>query len=118
MKAVILIRDGNAERLFERQISALGNTVDTVVIPEPSKILQYLEQHPVDMVFIDIDDEASWQGVCGMVKYTDKKICLVLLSGNPLNAVKAFEAGASDFLSKPVERERLESAISRCRQTG
>lgn len=118
MKAVILIRDGNTARLLERQIQAPGNADETVIISDPGKALRYLEEHPADAVFLDIDGEADWQSICGMVKYADKRICLVLLSGSPLNAVKAFEAGASDFLSKPVEREKLERAISRCARTG
>lgn len=118
MKAVILIRDGNAARLLERQILELGNADETTVIADPGKALQYLEQYPADMVFLDIDGEADWQGVCGMVEYADRRISLVLLSGNPLNAVKAFEAGASDFLFKPVERERLAKAIGRGARTG
>ena len=114
MKVVILIRNENTARLVERQINALGNAVDTVVIPDSGMILRYLEHHTTDMVFLDIDGEADWQNVCGMVKYADKKIGLVLISGNPLNAVKAFEAEASDFLSKPIKQERLEIAIRRC----
>lgn len=118
MKAVILFRDEDAARLLEREIQALGNAGDTVVFPDPGKALLYLEQYPADMVFLDIDDGADWQSLCGMVKFADRGIYLVLLSGSPLNAVKAFEAGASDFLSKPVDRERLKRAIKRCAWTG
>lgn len=118
MKAVILIRDGNVGQLLERQIRALESSNETIVIPDPGKVLHYLEAHPADTVFLDIDGEADWQSVCGIVKYTDNRINLVLLSGNPLNAVKAFEAGASDFLCKPVERERLAKALERCARTG
>jgi len=118
LKAVILFRDEEAARLLERKIQTLGNAGDTVVFPDPGKALQYLEQYPADMVFLDIDEGADWQSVCGMVKYVDRRISLVLLSGSPLNAVKAFEAGASDFLQKPVEREKLERAINRCARTG
>lgn len=118
MKAVILFRDEDAAQLLEQQIQSLESVGDTVVFPDSGIALQYLEQHPADMVFFDIDGEADWQSVCRMAKYADRRISLVLLSGNPLNAVRAYEAGASDFLSKPVERERLAKALGRCARTG
>lgn len=118
MKAIILIRDENAARLFERQIQALGNFCDTVVIPDSDRVLQYLEEQPTDAVFLDVDGESDWQSICRKVKFADKRISLVLLSVSPLNAVKAFEAGASDYLPKPVEREKLERALGRCRRNG
>ena len=118
MKAVILIREGNAASLLKCQIMMLGSTHETVAFPDPGNALQYLERKPVDAVFIDIDGETDWQRVCGMVKYMDEKINLVLLSRNPLNAVKAFEAGASDFLTKPVKQARLAKAIDRFVRAG
>lgn len=118
MKAVILMRDVNDARLLERQIQILGTAAETVVIPEPGRFLRYFEEHLADAVFFDIDGEVDWLSICEMVKCVDSRICLVLLSGNPLNAVRAFEAGASDFLSKPVEPERLAKAINRCVRSG
>ncbi len=113
MKAFILIQDENAADFLRNQMQMLGNTDKAVAIRDPARVLRYLERHPTDAVFMDIDGETDWQSVCEMVKYTDQRIKLVLLSSNPLNAVKAFEAGASDFLPKPVEQSRLAKAIER-----
>ena len=118
MKAIILIREKTAACLLESQIQMLGNMHETVAFPDTGKALQYLEENPANAVFLDVDEETDWQSFCGKVKYADKKTELVLLSGNPLNAVKAFEAGAFDFLPKPVERERLAKAIDRFVLTG
>jgi len=113
LKAVILIQERKAACLLESQIQMLGNMHETVAFPDSRKALQYLEENPADAVFLDVDEETDWQSFCGKVKYADKRIELVLLSGNPLNAVKAFDAGAFDFLPKPVEPERLAKAIDR-----
>ncbi len=118
MIVLVLIRDENDARLFERQMQTLVNAEEIVIIPDTDKALQYLEAHPADAVFIDIDGESDWQNICGMVKYADRTTSLVLLSSNPLNAVKAFEAGASDFLPKPVEWKRLVKALGRCARAG
>jgi DNA-binding LytR/AlgR family response regulator len=115
LKAVIFIRNGATARKFKRQICTLGNAADDIIVfPDPGQALRYLEKFPADAVFLDIDDAADWQNVCERVKYADRRIRLVLLSGNPLNAVKAFEAGASGFLLKPVEAERLAKMLGRC----
>lgn len=113
MKAIILIRENKEACLLGNQIQRLGNMHETIAFPDTGKALQYLEGSSADAVFLDVDGEPDWQSFCGRVKYADKKIELVLLSGNPLNAVKAFEAGALDFLPKPVEPERLAKAIDR-----
>lgn len=118
LKALILIRDENAACSLESKIRTLGNAYETVAFHNPGKVLQYLEWHPADAVFLDVDEETDWQSFCGKVKYADKRIELVLLSGNPLNAVKAYEAGAFDFLPKPVEPERLAKAIDRFALSG
>ncbi len=118
MKAVIIIREKMVACLLGSQIQMLGNMHETVAFHNSGKALQYLEGNPADAVFLDVDEETDWQSFCGKVKYADKKIELVLLSGNPLNAVKAFEAGAFDFLPKPVEPERLAKTIDRFALSG
>lgn len=118
MTAVILIRDGQIARLLERQLKALRSDCAVVILKEPGKALRHLEDTPADAVFLDIDGEADWQGVCGMVKVAARNTSLVLLSDDSLNAVKAFEAGAADFITKPVEHKRLEQAVLRCARVG
>ena len=118
LKTLILIRDENAACALESQIRTLGNAYETVAFSDSGKALQYLEENLADAVFLDIDGETDWQSFCGKVKYADEKIELILLSGNPFNAVKAFEAGAFDFLPKPVEPERLAKAIDRFALSG
>jgi len=117
LKAVILNREENAASMLKRQIMMLGSAHETVIFPNPDNVLQHLERNRINAVFFDIDGETDWQSVCEMVKYMDESIKLVLMSRNPLNAVKAFEAGASDFLPKPVERERLAKTIDRFVET-
>lgn len=114
MKVVVLTQNEDLAYRIERQVKTLSAVDSIAVITDLCKILLYFEKNSADAVLFDIDEEQTdWTDICSRIKYADKKIWLVLLGSNPYNAVQAFEAGASDFLFKPVGTEQLERTISK-----
>ena len=112
MKSVIISRSDEETIRIMRQLRTIKADTEITALSDYEKILGYFERNPADIAFLDIDDnKTDWQSICGMVKYSDKKIWLILVSDDPFMAVKAFEAGASDFLFKPVGQAQLERTM-------
>ncbi len=79
--------------------------------------MEALHEHAPDIVFLDI----RMPGISGLevaraAGSAPKKAHVVLITAYDEFAVTAFEAGAADYLLKPVRRERLAATIDRLRQ--
>jgi two-component system LytT family response regulator len=77
------------------------------------KALEYLQKHPVDVLFLDID----MPGLSGLElrnRFMDIRAC-IFITAYPDYAVEAFDASALDFLIKPITGDRFEKAIQRVR---
>ena len=75
------------------------------------KALEYLQKHPVDILFLDID----MPGISGLElrsRFMEIRAC-IFVTAYPDYAVDAFEAAALDFLIKPVTADRFGKAIQR-----
>jgi two-component system LytT family response regulator len=76
-----------------------------------NKAAQYLQSHPVDILFLDID-MPGLNGLGLRSRFMDIRAC-IFVTAYPDYAVDAFEAAALDFLIKPVTGDRFEKAIHR-----
>jgi DNA-binding LytR/AlgR family response regulator len=76
--------------------------------------LQLLEKHAPDLMFLDI----QMPGMTGLeVAHQAQGRChIVFVTAYDAYAVAAFEAGALDYVLKPLELERLRLAVDRVRQ--
>ena len=76
--------------------------------------LEALQQHRIDIAFLDI----RMPGVSGLEVARAAKIetNIVFTTAYDEYAVSAFEAGAIDYLLKPIRPERLQQAIERLRR--
>jgi two-component system LytT family response regulator len=77
------------------------------------KALEYLQRHPVDILFLDID-MPGLNGIQLRSRCMDIHACIFITS-YPDYAVEAFEAAALDFLIKPITGDRFAKAIQRIR---
>jgi two-component system LytT family response regulator len=80
----------------------------------PEKALEHLRQHPVDILFLDIDMPVL-SGLELRSRFMEIPAC-IFITAYPDYAVDAFEAAALDFLIKPITGDRFEKAIQRTRE--
>ena len=76
--------------------------------------LQLIKAIPYDVVFLDID----MPGLSGMrlaeaLSTLERQPAIIFVTAHSEHAVKAFEVAATDYLVKPVEVDRLRTAIER-----
>jgi two-component system, LytTR family, response regulator len=77
------------------------------------KALEYLRDHPVDILFLDID-MPGLNGIQLRARVMDIHAC-IFITAYPDYAVDAFDAAALDFLIKPITGDRFGRAIQRIR---
>ena len=119
LNTIILNKNKNTARKIEEQIRAAEPKAQLLKAFAGGGIIRFIEQNPVEMVFVDIDDDdLDWQSACDLVKFADSKIWLVLVSANHHAAAIAFGVGASDYIVKPFGKEQIESTIRKWKSVG
>lgn len=83
----------------------------------PKEALQNILAEKPDIVFLDIEmPELSGIDITEIIEKTNKDIQIVFVTAYQDYAVKAFDLNVVDYLTKPIQRERLERTISRIKQ--
>lgn len=77
----------------------------------PAKALSFLQQHPVDLVFIDI----QMPGLTGLeiIKTLTRKPKFIITSAYREYALDGYDLDVLDFLVKPVSYERFLKSLSK-----
>jgi DNA-binding LytR/AlgR family response regulator len=76
--------------------------------------LKALASNDIDVVFLDADlPQAKYLGLGDVAEGEAPKPYLILVGAEETNACTAFDLGATDFVTKPVRRSRLETAVAR-----
>ncbi len=81
-----------------------------------SDALKSLEKHHPDLVLLDIEmPEMDGYELAAQIRKRGEKAPIVFLTGNAKreNVVRAVEAGAADFIVKPVNKEGVLAKIER-----
>jgi two-component system LytT family response regulator len=68
-----------------------------------------LKNHKIDLILLDI--EMPFIDGFDLLESLDRKIQVIIVSGNANYALKAFDYGVTDFLLKPVKIGRFENAV-------
>ena len=90
------------------EIKLLGET-DTLSTAE-----RYLSSQPVDVLFLDLS--VGQQNGLDLVERLANRPLIVALTAHPQHAVRGFSLDLVDYILKPVEKDRLASALDKVRQ--
>jgi CheY-like chemotaxis protein len=77
--------------------------------------MKYLEKHHPDLFLLDIEmPEMNGYELAARIRKNGEKAKIVFLTGNAKkeNVMKAVEAGAADFIVKPVSKEGVLAKIT------
>jgi CheY-like chemotaxis protein len=87
-----------------------------ICVTSGSDALKSLEKHHLDLFLLDIEmPEMNGYELAAQIKKRGEKSPIVFLTGNAKreNVVKAVEAGAADFIVKPINKEEVLAKIKR-----
>jgi two-component system, LytTR family, response regulator len=79
------------------------------------EVLAKLRDEEVDVAVLDIN-MPGLSGLETVMQMPEERPYIIFLTAHPEHAVKAFDVGAVDYLLKPVDDARLETAIGRARK--
>ncbi len=116
--ALLIVDDESLARVRLRQLLDGDQTVAIVgEAAETTAALDWLERYPCDVVLLDI----ALPGKSGLrladeLRRRPNPPQVIFLTAHPEHALQAFDLEAVDYLTKPVRRERLQTALLRARR--
>lgn len=81
---------------------------------QPSEALKYLQKHPVDLVFCDIQMPAM-TGI-NFVKSLQRKTIVIFTTAHSEYAAVSYELDVIDYLLKPINLKRFSQAITKAQE--
>ncbi|MBC9866425.1 MAG: response regulator [Opitutae bacterium] len=115
MPATILIVDDEKHTREGLQL-ALEDTYDVYLASNADQAFNLLDSQPFDVVLTDLrmSGKSGMKVIDEALSQSHKPVCIMMTAyGNVETAVEAMKRGAFDFLTKPVNLERLEILIKR-----
>jgi two-component system LytT family response regulator len=107
------------EELGRRMLrSLLDPDEDVLVVGEAAsagEARRKISEHKPDLVFMDIEMPGG-SGIEVLQDLGDSVPYVILVTAHPEFALPAFEAQASDYLVKPVQRQRFLGSVMRAKQ--
>jgi len=112
----VLIADDEllARQRLTRLLKALPDVAQCGEAADGEEVLQRVSQGGVDVVLLDIH-MPGLSGLDAMALLPPEGPYVIFCTAQPEHAVLAFDAGAVDYLLKPIEAARLQKAIERAR---
>lgn len=122
MEGTVLIVDDN-ESVVDSLTLFLKRKVGKVIsINGPEEITEILQKEHIDVILLDMNYESTEnlgkEGLFWLKKikelYPDQVVILITAYGDVELAVEALQMGASNFILKPWDNEKLYATISNC----
>ncbi len=119
-KGKILIIDDNEDVLFALNLLLEPHVESIRVSTDPTKVIRFMEQYQPDVILLDMNfrrDASSGQEGFEWLKRIldiDPQAVVVFMTAyaDTEKAVQAVKAGATDFIPKPWEKDKLLATIS------
>lgn len=118
-KCMVVDDEPVAVRVIRRHLANLNDYEVVHASGDPLEAKRYLEEHPVDLLLLDIE-MPELDGL-QLVKTLQNPPAIILVTAHRDYAVEGFEVNAVDYLMKPVSFPRFVRALDRfehSRKTG
>ncbi len=119
-KGKILIIDDNEDVLFALNLLLEPHVESIRVSTDPAKISRFMEQYRPDVILLDMnfrrDASSGQEGFSWLQKILDidpqAVVIFMTAYADTEKAVQAVKAGATDFIPKPWEKDKLLTTLS------
>ncbi|BFM44135.1 LytTR family DNA-binding domain-containing protein [Flavobacterium sp. CFS9] len=111
LKCIIVDDEPPATRILENYIGKVSFLEKTAVFNDALKVLEFLNTHRVDVIFLDIQ-MPQLTGL-QLSRIISKDIKVIFTTAYPDFALEGFELNAVDYLLKPIAFERFYQAVSK-----
>lgn len=109
MNCIIIEDQAPAQRILKKYIEDMGTLQLEAVFADPLKALAYLDQHSVNLIFLDID-LPKISGIA-FLKNLPTKPQVILTTAHSEYALEGYELDVVDYLLKPFSFERFLKAV-------
>lgn len=115
MRILIVDDEAMARRRLERLLGALADVEVVGALEDGREVAARVADGDVDLVLLDVQ-MADMSGVEAMGLLPEDGPLVVFVTAHAEHAVFAFDAGAVDYVLKPVDPQRLARAVDRARR--
>ncbi|MGC4121765.1 MAG: LytTR family DNA-binding domain-containing protein [Myxococcales bacterium] len=117
LRVLIVDDEELACRNLRRKLLAAGGVVSAEHTTDPAQAVVRLRDDPPDLVLLDVRMPGlSGFDVLAHFPEPERSFAVVFCTAFDEHAARAFEAAALDYLVKPVDPERLATALARVRR--
>ena len=117
MKVLIVDDEPVARDILREELEAIGNVEIAGEADTGLRALELIAQHAPDLVLLDLQMPGmGGLDVVRQLKHGEHVPAVVIVTAYDKFAIQAFEAGAIDYLLKPVGQQRLAEAVERARR--
>jgi two-component system, LytTR family, response regulator len=117
LKTLIVDDEPIARKVLREELESIEDIEIVGEAEDGSSALQKIVAHQPDLVFLDLQMPAmGGLDVVRCLKQGARMPVIVIVTAYDKYALEAFEAGAIDYLLKPVGQERLSEAVERARR--
>ena len=118
----ILIVDDNEDVLFSLKLLLKNHYQNIEIEPNPENIPQLVSDNAYDVILLDMnfteDASSGREGYYWLSKILDINpdaiVIFITAYGNTDKAVQSIKAGATDFILKPFQNEKIIATINTC----
>ena len=117
LKTLIVDDEPVARRVLREELEALGGVDVVGEADNGTEALELIARDTPDLVLLDLQmPEMNGFEVVRNLKSAPHLPAIVIVTAFDSHALQAFEAGAVDYLLKPVGQERLAEAVERAKR--
>jgi two-component system, LytTR family, response regulator len=117
LKTLIVDDEPVARKVLREELETLDDVVIVAEADNGASALDQITAHEPDLVLLDLQMPAmGGLDVVRRLRTSSRIPVIVIVTAYDQFAVQAFEAGAVDYLLKPVSQERLAEAVERAKR--